>query len=349
MKIIDLRSDTVTLPTDAMREAIFKAELGDDVFGEDPTTIKLEQMAAQCLGKEAALLVSSGTMANLVSLLTHCQRGDEVILGNLSHTYLYEAGGIAALGSIHPRAIPNEPDGTMLLNDIETAIRSDNVHFPRTRLICLENTHNLCNGAPLTPEYITSAATLAQRQGIMIHIDGARIFNASVSLGVNVQELTRHADSVSFCLSKGLAAPIGSLVCGSEEFIVEARRIRKVLGGGMRQCGIISAAGIVALEEMVERIEGDHLNAHRLADGIANIADLSIAPENVKTNIVFFHLNTDKVVPETLLQRLEQRNVKILYMGHSCFRMVTHYGINEGDCDYALTALTSVMQELTNQ
>ena len=343
MRIIDLRSDTVTLPTDAMREAIFKAELGDDVFGEDPTTIKLEQMAAQRLGKEAALLVSSGTMANLVSLLTHCQRGDEVILGNLSHTYLYEAGGIAALGSIHPRAIPNEPDGTMLFNDIETAIRSDNVHFPRTRLICLENTHNLCNGAPLTPDYITSVATLAQRHGIMIHVDGARIFNASISLGINVQELTRHADSVSFCLSKGLAAPIGSLVCGSEEFIAEARRIRKVLGGGMRQCGIVSAAGIVALEEMIERIKEDHSNAHTLAKGIATIDGLKIDPDSIQTNIVYFDVTSQKINAQSLADKLDKQGIRMLALGPARIRAVTHYGITADDIEIALNTLKSTL------
>ncbi len=238
MKTIDLRSDTVTLPTAAMREAICSAELGDDVFGEDPTTIRLEKMAAERMGKEAAMLVASGTMGNLVCVLSHCGRGDEVILGDQSHTFVYEAGGISALGGIHTHTLVNRPDGTLRLEDIKAAIRADNVHFPRTRLICLENTHNRCGGAVLTPGYMQQVASLAHSQGLLLHLDGARIFNAAVALEVDVKELTRHVDSVSFCLSKGLSAPVGSVICGSAEFIAEARRNRKAVGGGMRQCGI---------------------------------------------------------------------------------------------------------------
>ncbi|HLB73733.1 MAG TPA: GntG family PLP-dependent aldolase, partial [Sedimentisphaerales bacterium] len=223
MKTIDLRSDTVTLPSPAMREAIYKAELGDDVFGEDSTVNRLEQMAAERMGKEAALLVVSGTMGNLVCVLTHCRRGDEVILGDMSHTFLYEAGGMSALGAVHPHTIPNQPDGTLLLNEIAAAIRPDNVHFPRTRLICLENTHNRCAGSPLTVEYTNAVASLAKKHSLLLHLDGARIFNAAVALGVDAKELARGANSVTFCLSKGLAAPVGSLVCGSAEFIAEAR------------------------------------------------------------------------------------------------------------------------------
>ena len=224
MKIIDLRSDTVTLPTAAMREAVYNAELGDDVFGEDPTVNRFEKMAAERMGKEAGLLVVSGTMGNLVCILTHCARGEEVILGDRSHTFLYEAGGMSALGGIHPHIISNQPDGTMRLEDIEAAIRGSNVHFPRTRLICLENSHNRCSGSALRPEYIDSVAALAESRGLAVHLDGARIFNAAVALGVNVKELTRSVDSLIFCLSKGLSAPVGSVVCGSGEFIAEARR-----------------------------------------------------------------------------------------------------------------------------
>jgi len=226
MNIIDLRSDTVTLPTPAMRRAISQAELGDDVFEEDPTVIKLERLASDRVGKESALLVSSGTMANLVCTLTHCARGEEVILGDSSHIFLNEAGGMSALGGIHAHTIPNQPDGTMRLEEIEAAIRSDNVHFPRTRLICLENTHNRCYGAALTPEYCDSVAQMTKRHGLQLHIDGARIFNAAVALGIDVKDLIRNADSLSFCLSKGLSAPVGSLVCGTREFIAEARRNR---------------------------------------------------------------------------------------------------------------------------
>ncbi len=266
MKTIDLRSDTVTLPTPTMREAIYRAELGDDVFGEDPTTKRLEKIAAERMGKEAAVMVASGTMGNLVCVLTHCRRAEEVILGNRSHTFLYEAGGMSALGGIHPHTIVNQPDGTMRLEDIEAAIRGHNVHFPRTRLICLENTHNRCNGSALTPEYMETVAALAKDRGLMVHLDGARIFNAAVALQVDVKELTRHADSLSFCLSKGLSAPVGSVVCGSREFIAEARRNRKVLGGGMRQSGIIAAAGITALEQMVDRIAEGGTFRHQKLD-----------------------------------------------------------------------------------
>lgn len=344
MRIVDLRSDTVTLPSQEMREAICHADLGDDVFGEDPTTNRLEAMAAECTGKEAALLVSSGTMGNLVCALTHCGRGDEVILGNLSHTFVYEAGGIAALGGIHPRTVQNIPDGTMSLDDIEAAIRGDNVHYPRTRMICLENTHNLCNGFPLTPEYTNSVATLARNHGLKVHLDGARIFNAAVALGVDVKELTRNVDSLSFCLSKGLSAPVGSVICGTGEFIAEARRTRKILGGGMRQCGIIAAAGIIALEKMVKRIEEDHKNAKRLADGIARIPGLQIDPSKAQTNIVYFELKSNLLTPEALVTQVDQKGVKFMHMGQSRCRMVTHYGISSDDIDTALAALAEVMK-----
>jgi len=251
MQVVDLRSDTVTLPSDEMRQAMARAELGDDVFGEDPTVNRLERMAAERVGKESALLVTSGTMGNLTSILTHCRRGEEVILGDQSHTFVYEGGGIAALGGVHPHTIPNQPDGTLRLEDVENAIRPDNVHFPRTKLICLENTHNRCNGAPLTPQYMAAVAALARRHRLNVHLDGARLFNAAVALGVDVKELAAPVDSLSICLSKGLAAPVGSVVCGPQAFIAEARRVRKVLGGGMRQAGVLAAAGIVALETMV--------------------------------------------------------------------------------------------------
>jgi len=339
MKMIDLRSDTVTLPSPQMREAIFRAELGDDVFSEDPTVNKLEQMAAERVGKEAALLVVSGTMGNLVSILTHCGRGEEIILGDLAHTFIYEAGGTAALGGIHPHTVPNQPDGTLRLQDIEAAIRSDNVHFPRTRLICLENTHNRCDGAALTCEYMTQVGRLARRRGLALHLDGARIFNAAVALGVSVKELTRDADSVSLCLSKGLAAPVGSLVCGSSQFIAEARRTRKVLGGGMRQAGIIAAAGIVALNEMVDRIQEDHDNARRLAVGIAGIEGLSIDPACVQTNIVYFDLLGDKPYAEEYAKEAARRGLRILSTGPNRLRAVTHYGISAQDIDEALSIL----------
>ena len=343
MKIIDLRSDTVTLPTPAMREAIYRAELGDDVFGEDPTVNRLEKMAAERVGKEAALFVASGTMGNLVCVLTHCARGEEAILGNQSHTFLYEAGGMSALGGIHPHTIRNQTDGTMRLEDIKAAIRDDSAHFPRTRLICLENTHNRCYGAALTPEYTDAVVTMAKKRGLLVHLDGARVFNAAVALGIDVRKLTRGADSLSFCLSKGLSAPVGSVVCGSSEFIAEARRTRKVLGGGMRQAGIIAAAGIVALQQMVDRIAEDHKNARRLAEGIARIHGLSIDPERVQTNIIYFEVATDRLTADKLVTELSKRGIKILCVGPSRLRMVTHYGISSEDVDLALAALDEVM------
>lgn len=344
MRTIDLRSDTVTLPSQAMREAIFGAELGDDVFGEDPTVNSLEEKAAERMGTEAALLVASGTMGNLVSVLTHCGRGDEAILGHLSHTFLYEAGGIAALGGVHPRTVPNRPDGTLRLEDIRAAVRPENVHFPRTRLVCLENTHNRCGGSVLTPDYMAAVANLAQEQGLRVHLDGARIFNAAVALGVDVKELTRSADSVSFCLSKGLAGPVGSVVCGSRDFILEARRARKSVGGGMRQAGIIAAAGLVALDEMVERLSEDHENAARLAEGIAGIAGLSIEPERVQTNIVYFEITNANTPAEELVGRLADRGLKVLNVGPNRLRAVTHFGITGGDIDTALSVLNAAMK-----
>lgn len=343
MKTIDLRSDTVTLPSPAMREAIYNAELGDDVFGEDPTVNRLEKLAADRMGKEAALLVVSGTMGNLVSVLTHCRRGDEVILGDMSHTFLYEAGGISALGGVHPHTIANQPDGIMLLDEIAAAIRPDNVHFPRTRLICLENTHNRCAGSPLTAQYTDAVAALAQKHNLLLHLDGARIFNAAVALGVDAKELARGADSVTFCLSKGLAAPVGSVVCGSAEFIAEARRTRKVLGGGMRQAGIIAAAGITALEQMVDRLAEDHKNAKRLAEGIAGIKALAIDVATVQTDIVYFEVAGERITAEKLVRELEKKGVRILHIGPARLRAVTHYGITAEDVDAALDAMREVI------
>jgi len=343
VKTIDLRSDTVTLPTQRMREAIYHAELGDDVFGEDPTTNRLEQIAAERMGKEAAMMVASGTMGNLVCVLTHCRRGDEVILGDQSHTFLYEAGGMSAVGGIHPHTVTNQPDGTIRLEDIEAAIRGNNVHFPRSRLICLENTHNRCNGSALRPQYMDSVAKLARERGLRIHLDGARVFNAAVALGVDVKELARYADSVSFCLSKGLSSPVGSIICGTSQFITEARRNRKVLGGGMRQSGIIAAAGIEALEQMVDRLAEDHENARRLAEGIARIPGLSIELNRIYTNIVYFDMADRQFDAGTLVTQLATRGVKMLQLGPGRLRAVTHYGISAEDIDLALVAISEAM------
>lgn len=343
MKPIDLRSDTVTLPTPAMREAMYRAEVGDDVFGEDPTVNRLEAMAAERMGVEAGLYVTSGTMGNLAALLAHCQRGDEVILGDVSHTYLYEAGGSAALGGIHPRPIPNQPNGMLDPADVAAAVRPDDEHFPRSRLVCLENTHNRCGGAVLSPGQIKAVADVAREHNMKVHMDGARIFNAAVALGLPASELTRDVDSVTFCLSKGLSAPVGSVLCGSQEFVSEARRARKILGGGMRQAGIIAAAGIVALEQMVDRMADDHANARRLAEGLAEIPGIVINPETVQTNIVYFDLGTEAITVQDLLAGLEREGVRILDTGPSRFRAVTHYGIEREDIETALAAFQRVM------
>jgi threonine aldolase len=343
MKTLDLRSDTVTLPSDEMREAVAGAELGDDVFREDPTVNRLQGIAAELTGKEAALLVSSGTMGNLVCVLTHCRRGEEVILGDKSHMFLNECGSMATVGGVHPHTILNQPDGTMYLADIESAIRGDNDHWPRTKLICLENTHNRCFGAPLSPEYMASVAALARERGLRVHLDGARIFNAVVALGVDLKEFSCHADSLSFCLSKGLSAPVGSVVCGTRDFIAEARRNRKLLGGGMRQAGIIAAPGIIALDKMITRLAEDHENARRLAEGIAHISGLSIDVSSVRTNIIYFDIETEHITAEQLRNSLEREGIKALSTGPGRFRLVTHYGIDAEDIDRTLTVLNDIM------
>jgi threonine aldolase len=344
-KVIDLRSDTVTLPTPEMRRAMFEAELGDDVYGEDPTVNLLEAISAEQMGKEAALFVPSGTMANLVCLLAHCARGDEAIMGHIAHTFLFEAGSSAAVGGIHPRTVPNQPDGTLDLTDIETALRDPgNLHYPRSRLICLENTHNRCSGAILTPEYMAQVRALADHHRLAIHLDGARIFNAAVALGVEPSLLARDADSLSFCLSKGLSAPVGSLVCGSEGFIRQARRQRKMLGGGMRQAGVLAAAGIVALETMVDRLDQDHTNAKRLVQGLASLPGILVDPARVQTNIIIFELAPGALPPIDLVKALAARGVKLGAIGGRRLRAVTHYGINAEDIDRALSAVQEVLE-----
>jgi len=335
-RVVDLRSDTVTLPTLAMRRAMAEAEVGDDVFGEDPTVNRLEEMAAERLGKEAALFVASGTMANLVCELTHCGRGDEMILGDQAHIFNYEQGGSAAVGGIHTRTVPNQPDGRLLLEDLEAAIRPDNIHFPRTRLIALENTHNRCFGSPLELEYLRAVRGLASRYGLAVHMDGARLFNAATCLKVAPAELAVEADSVSICLSKGLAAPVGSLVCGTRSFIDEARRMRKVLGGGMRQAGVLAAAGIVALSEMTERLAEDHANARRLAHGLTQIEGLDVNPETVRTNIVYCDIRQDGLQAAELAARLNAEGVRVLPVRQYRVRAVTHYHITQEDIDYAV-------------
>lgn len=345
MEIVDLRSDTVTLPTPAMRQAMAQAEVGDDVYGEDPTVNRLQEMAARMMGKEQGLFVPSGTMGNLVAILSHCQRGDEVILGNKAHTFLFEAGGISALGSVHSCQIPNQPDGTLVLEHIRAAIRPDDDHQPPTRLVALENTHNRCGGAPLSVEYTRSVGELARQHGIRVHLDGARIFNAAIALGVQAKDLAEPVDSISFCLSKGLCAPVGSVLCGSGEYIQRAHRLRKQLGGGMRQAGILAAAGIVALECMVNRLSEDHDRARRLAEGLARIPGLVLDPGTPHTNMVFMNLaeETQPLSASQVARRMAERGVLVGVSGARRFRLVTHYWIDDAGVDRALRAFAEVL------
>lgn len=341
MKRIDLRSDTVTWPTDEMRRAMADAEVGDDVFGDDPTANRLEQVAAERFGKEAGLFVSSGTMGNLVAVLAHCGRGDEVILGDVSHTFLNEAGGISALGGVHPRTVPVQPDGTLPLDAIRAAIRPlDNVHYPPTRLIALENTQGALGGVPITPAYTDAVGEIAREHHLALHLDGARIFNAAAALDTDVISLVEAADSVTFCLSKGLCAPVGSVLVGSRELIDRARRVRKLVGGGMRQVGVLAAAGLVALEQMTERLAEDHETARLLAEGLAEMPQIVLDLARVQTNMVFFELADEVPIsaPE-LSERLKAHNILTRPLHERGFRMVTHYWIRPEDIIYVLAAI----------
>lgn len=344
MDKIDLRSDTVTLPTQEMRDAMARAEVGDDVYGEDPTVNRLQEISAGRMGKEAALFVPSGSMGNLAALLAHCQRGDEAILGDLSHPYFYEGGAMAALGGIQPRPLRNQPDGTLLLDEIEQAVREDDPHYPITRMIALENTHNRCNGIPISADYTKSVGALARKYKLALHIDGARIFNAVVALGVSAKELVAPANSVTFCLSKGLCAPVGSVLCGSKDFIARALRARKQLGGGMRQAGILAAAGIIALEKMVDRLAEDHERAGRLAAGLAEMPQIQVFPQY--TNIVRFQLaNGSKMKADRFAAALEKEGVRIGHGGPWGFRAVTHYWIDDAAIDKTLAVMRKVVKE----
>ncbi len=341
-KVIDLRSDTVTKPTAAMRKAMAEAEVGDDVFGEDPTVNRLEAMTAEMLGKEAAVFVSSGTMGNLTAVLSHCGRGDEMILGDRSHIFLSEQGGSAALGGVHTRQLPNQPDGTLDLASVEASIRSDNEHYPVTRLIALENTHNSCGGRVLPVAYMDAAGDLAHAHGLQLHVDGARLWNAAVALNVSPARLVQKADSVSVCLSKGLGAPIGSVVVGSADFIKKVRRNRKLVGGGTRQAGVIAAAGIVGITEMVERLADDHANAKALANGLAQLDGIDIKPAELETNLVFFSLTRDDITPAQLSTELAERGVLLLPMGGRRLRAVLNHHISAQDVDQTLAAFKDV-------
>jgi threonine aldolase len=344
MDLIDLRSDTVTRPTPEMREAMARAEVGDDVYGEDPTVNKLQELAAEKLGKEAALFVPSGHMGNLAAFMAHCGRGDEVILGYLSHPFLSEAASLAALGGIQAYTLPNQPDGTLRLEDIEIAIREEDVHHPRTRVVALENTHNRCNGVPLTAEYIKSVGDLAHKHDLKLHIDGARLFNAAVALGTPVDKLVKPADSITFCLSKGLCAPVGSVIVGSKEFIYNARRVRKQLGGGMRQAGILAAAGILSLTKMVDRLAEDHARAARIGTGLMQHHGLNVPKPH--TNIVRFTMAQDsKVKPEKLVAELAKQGILIDYAHYEGFRIVTHYWVDDAAVEKTLAAVGKILHD----
>jgi threonine aldolase len=319
-----------------------EAEVGDDVYGDDPTLNRLEAMAADRLGKEAAVFVASGTMGNLVSVLAHAQRGDEVILGHKAHIYRSEAGSVSALGGVSYHTVPNDDRGMLDPQDVEDAIRPLNLNYTRSAVVALENTHNGCGGAPLTPEDTKVIADVAHRNDLPLHVDGARIFNASVRLETPVAELVKDADSVTFCLSKGLSVPLGSIICGSGEYIDRARRWRKMVGGSMRQVGIIAAAGIVALETMVERLAEDHTNARTLATGLSRVPGISIEPDSLPTNLVFFEVTADN--PGELSRRLDERGIKG-GKPERAWRFVTHYGISAGDIEYALDVVETTFKE----
>jgi len=330
--MIDLRSDTVTRPSPEMREMMMAAEVGDDVYGEDPSVNGLESHGAEMLGKEAAIFLPSGTQSNLLALLSHCERGDEYIVGQLAHTYKYEGGGAAVFGSIQPQPLDFERDGSLDLARVSLAIKPDDYHFARTRLLCLENTHS---GLALPLGYLEEAHAFARQHGLNIHLDGARIFNASVKCQVPVTEISKHFDTVSVCLSKGLGAPVGSLLCGDRDTVKRARRWRKVLGGGMRQSGILAAAGLFALQNNVERLWQDHDNARLLADGLSAIEVLKVEYETSQTNMVFATLPEQAVGS---LQRFLQENGILIASGQRV-RLVTHLDVAKGDIQTVISAV----------
>jgi threonine aldolase len=345
--MIELRSDTFTLPTSEMMEAIAAAPLGDDVYGEDPTVQRLERAAAERLGKQAALLVPSGTMANLCALLAHCPRGSKVLVGNEADIYIYEAGGASVCGGIVYEPIATQPDGRLRFEDLEAAFPVDpeDPQFAPPALLCLEDPHNRCGGTVLPLGYLRDVHAFARGRGLPVHLDGARLFNAAVALGVTADEITAHADTVQVCLSKGLSAPIGSLVAGTAEWVGKARRVRKLLGGGMRQAGIIAAAGLVALDRMIDRLADDHRNAQRLARGLAKLPGIAVLTDPVQTNIVFFRVTDPRLTWQSFIAAAALRGVRVAELGHGRIRAVTHRGVTERDLDEALGIIEEVLRE----
>jgi threonine aldolase len=340
-EIIDLRSDTVTKPTEEMLEAIRHAELGDDVFEEDPTVNRLERIAAEKMGKEAALFVTSGTQANLISLMTNANRGDLVILESESHIYWYEVGGISAIAGLLPWPLKSLT-GSLDPKEVETAIRPQNIHFPKPSLLCLENTHNRHGGTIITPSQIKAISSVAHKNNLKLYLDGARIFNAAVALNVNVKEFTKHIDNLMFCLSKGLCCPVGSLLVGNQEFIERARKLRKILGGGMRQAGIIAAPGIVALESMIERLKEDHLNARYLAEGISKIDGIHVNLSRVQTNMVYFSIEELALTADQFISKLKENDILALALSENKIRMVTHKGIEKEHVEKSITTIKTI-------
>ncbi|WP_421341533.1 low-specificity L-threonine aldolase [Aeromonas veronii] len=336
MRYIDLRSDTVTQPTDAMRQAMLHAEVGDDVYGEDPGVNALEAFGARLLGKQAALFVPSGTMSNLLAVMSHCQRGEGAILGNAAHIYRYEAQGSAVLGSVALQPLPMQRDGTLAFDDIKAALAPDDAHFVQTRLICLENTHN---GKVLPLSYLQEMGAFVAERGLKLHLDGARLFNAAVASETPVEVIAAPFDSISICLSKGLGAPVGSLLVGSHDFIARARRLRKMLGGGMRQAGILAQAGLFALEQHVTRLADDHRRAKRLAEGLAALPGIELDLSLVQSNMVFLRLHEGESAP--LLAFMKERG--ILFSGYGELRLVTHLQINDDDIEEVIDAFTEYL------
>lgn len=341
--MIDLRSDTVTQPTPGMREAIASAEVGDDVYGEDPTVNLLEEESARLLGKESALFIPSGTMGNLAAVLTHCERGSEIILGDKAHIFLNEAGGAAALGGIQPHIIPNQENGTLSQEDIRDAIRFDDIHHPRTRMIALENTQNMCGGVALTPEYTRSVGELTREKALKLHLDGARIFNASAALGVEPSELAAPVDSVMFCLSKGLGAPVGSVLCGDSGFISRARRTRKMLGGAMRQAGLLAAAGLYALQNNLPLLGEDHRRARELSQGLSGLPGTSLMVSEPATNMVYLKLEPDLPFDAAdIKEKLKEHGILIGYENLQLVRLVTHLWIRDQDIPVVIQGFKEV-------
>jgi threonine aldolase len=342
--MIDLRSDTVTHPSPAMREAMARAEVGDDVYGEDPTVNRLQELAAEMLGKEAALYVASGTMGNLVSLLAHCGRGDEIILGDQSHIFRYEQGGASALGGMIYHILPNNTRGELPMDAIAAAVRdASDAHQPRTGAICLENTHNRCGGVVLSLDYLQQVKAFADEHALPLHLDGARLPNAAVALGLPLWTIAEQVTTVQLDLSKGLSAPVGGIVAGPRDFITRAHRARKLLGGGMRQAGVIAAAGVVALEQMVDRLHEDHANARALAEGLATLPHITIDLQRVQTNLVVWSVDAPGWTPSTFIGALREQDVLIGGFGDHRLRAVTHYGISHDDIEHTLRVVRRLL------